>query len=241
MKCLEISKSLKHLLENHSEKGIKTLRSDNGGEFTSGEFNDLCKRSGIKREFSTPYNPQHNGVAERKNQTIMEVVKAMIHDQDLSMYLWAEVARTVDYVQNIMPHRELGNKTLKDLFSRKKPEVSHLRIFGCHVYVHIPKENRSKLDPSGKKGIIVGYNESSKGYRVHIPKLKKIEVCPNVIFDEDATFNRSRQRHAYEDLNEEPVAPQVTNTIVKERSIPEEYTPEDHDVEEPQRPVDLPT
>ena len=65
----------------------------------------------IKRELSTPYNPQQNGVAERKNRSIMEAVNAMIHDQDLSMYLWAEAARIVVYVQNRSPHKVLENKT----------------------------------------------------------------------------------------------------------------------------------
>ena len=73
----------KDLVENLSEKRSKTLRSDNGGEFTSNEFNDYCKEAGIKREFTIPYNTQQNGVAKMKNRSIMEVVKAMIHDQYL--------------------------------------------------------------------------------------------------------------------------------------------------------------
>ena len=91
-------KELKALIENHLEKKIKTFRSNNGGEFTSNEFKELCKYSGIKRELTTPYNPQQNGVAERKNRTIMEVARAMLHDQDLPMYLWEEVSRTTVYV-----------------------------------------------------------------------------------------------------------------------------------------------
>ena len=73
-------KEFKALIENHTEKKIKTFRSDNGGEFTSNEFKELCKDSGIKRELSTPYNPQQNGVVERKNRNIMEVARAMLHD-----------------------------------------------------------------------------------------------------------------------------------------------------------------
>ena len=91
-------KEFKALIENHTEKKIKTFQSDNGREFTSNEFKDLCKELKIKRELSTPYNPQHNAVAERKNRTIMEVARAMLHDQDLPMHLWAEAARTAVYV-----------------------------------------------------------------------------------------------------------------------------------------------
>ena len=104
-------KEFKALIESHIENKIKNFRSDNGGEFTSNEFKELCKESGIKREFSTPYNPQQNGIVERKNRTIMEATKAMLHDQDLPMHLWEEAARTTVYVQNRTPHRVLENKT----------------------------------------------------------------------------------------------------------------------------------
>ena len=90
------------MIENHTEKKIKTFRSDNGREFTSNEFKELCKESRIKRELSTPYNPQQNGVAEWKNRNIMEATKAMLHDQDLPMHLWAEAARTAVYVQTVL-------------------------------------------------------------------------------------------------------------------------------------------
>ena len=147
-------KEFKALVENLSEKKIKIFRSDNGGEFTLGEFKEFCKEVGIKRELSTPYNPQQNGVAERKNQTIMEAVKAMIHDQDLPMHLWAEATGIVVYVQN----QVIGNKTPKEVFSGEKLEVSHLRIFGCPIFIHVPMEKRTKLEPSGRKGIFVGYS-----------------------------------------------------------------------------------
>jgi hypothetical protein len=86
-------KEFKSLVENLSEKKIKILGSDNGGEYTSKEFKYFCRDVGIKRDLTTPYNPQQNGVAERKNRTIMEVVKVMIHDQDLPMHLWDEPSR----------------------------------------------------------------------------------------------------------------------------------------------------
>ena len=98
----------------------------------------------------------------------MEAVKAMIHDQDLSMHLWEEAARTTVYVQNRSPNCVLAKKTPEEMFTGENPEVSHLRIFGCLVYVHVPKDKKSKLDPSGKKGIFVGHSETLKAYRVYI-------------------------------------------------------------------------
>ena len=92
----------------------------------------------------------------------MEVSRAMLHDQDIPMHPWAEASRTTVYVQNHTPHRVLENKIPEQVFFGKKSEVNHLIIFGCPVYIHIPKEKRKKLDPSGKKGIFVGYSEISR-------------------------------------------------------------------------------
>ena len=91
-------KELKTLIENYTEKKIKIFRSDNGREFTSNKFKELCKDSRIKRELTTPYNPQQNGFVERTNRTIMEAARAMLHDQELPMHLWEEAARTMVYV-----------------------------------------------------------------------------------------------------------------------------------------------
>jgi transposase InsO family protein len=106
-------KEFKALVENLSERKINILKSNNGGEYTSNEFGSFCRDVRIKRELTTPYNPQQNGVVERKNITIMEVVKTMIHDQDIRMHLWDEASRKAVYVQNKLPHSALGFKTLK--------------------------------------------------------------------------------------------------------------------------------
>ena len=87
----------------------------------------------------------------------MEVVKTMIHDQDIPMCLWAEATMTIVYVQNCLSHSALGFKTPEEMFSGKNLEVSHLKIFVFPVFVHIMKEKRNKMEPSGKKGIFVGY------------------------------------------------------------------------------------
>ena len=102
----------------------------------------------------------------------MEAVKAMIHNQDLLMHLWAEATGTAVYVQNRSPHQGIGNKTLEEVFSGEKLEVSHLRIFGCPIFMHVPKDKRMKLEPLGRKGIFVGYNETSKAFRIYIPGFK---------------------------------------------------------------------
>jgi transposase InsO family protein len=168
-KVLNKFQEFKALVENLSERKIKVLRSDNGGEYTSNEIKDFSREAGIKRELTTPYNPQQNGVAERKKRLIVEAAKVMIHDQSLPMHLWAKASSTVVYVQNRSPHKILGNKTPEKVFTRKKLEVSYLRIFGCQVHIHLPEEKRTKLEPSGRKGIFLGYSETSKAYRIYSP------------------------------------------------------------------------
>jgi hypothetical protein len=109
------------------------------------------------------------------------------------MHLWDEAVRTTVYVQNILSHSELGFKTHEEMFTRNKPEVSHLKIFGCTVFMHIPKEKRTKLDPSGKKGIFVGYCEVSKAFKIFIPGYHHIDIRKDVTFDEDASLKGSKK------------------------------------------------
>ena len=149
----------KVLIENQTEKKIKILRTDHGTEYESNEFHDFCKEASIKRETTTPYTPEQNGVAERKNRMIVAVVRAMLHNQRLLKSLWAKAVNTAVYVQNRCPHQALGSKTPEEMFTGKKLDVSHFRIFGSPVYFHVPKEKRNKLGASGRKGIFVGYSK----------------------------------------------------------------------------------
>ena len=100
---------------------------------------------------------------------------------------------TVVYVQNRSSHKTLRKMMPEEAFTEVKPEVGHFRIFGCPVYFHIPKEKRTKLDPSGRKGTFVGYSESSKAYRIYIPGQRQIEVSRDVIFEEEIAFRRSKE------------------------------------------------
>ena len=131
---------------------------------------------------------------------------SLIHDQDIPIYLWVEATRTTVYVQNIIPHIELRFKTPEEMFTSKKPKVSHLKIFGFPVFVDIPKEKRTKLDPFRKKGIFVGYCEVSKAFRIYIPGYYHMEISRDVTFDKDATLKNSRKRQP-EETYEEVVAP----------------------------------
>ena len=136
------------------------------------------------------------------------------------MHLWEEASKTMVYVQNRTPHRVLENKTPEEIFSGKKPKVSHLRIFGYPVYIHIPKEKRTKIDPSGKKGIFVGYSESSKAYRIYFPRYKNIDISKGVTFDEDRAYNKSTKRPAEEP--EEVEAPRIHDTTMNEETQEED-------------------
>ena len=147
-------------METQTGRKIKSLRSDNGGEYTLGEFVDYCAEVGIRREFTVLYNPQQNGVAERKNRSIGGAAKAMLYYQWLPLFLWAEACNIAVYLQNRSPHRALGHMTLEEAFSGNKPDIGHLRIFGCITYSYIPKEKRTKLEPTAETGIFVGYNET---------------------------------------------------------------------------------
>ena len=158
----------------------------------------------------------------------MEVVKTMIHDQDLPMHLWDEAAIIVIYVQNRLSHRALEFKTPEEVYTGKKPQVSHLKTFGCPVYVHILKEKRNKLNPSGKKGIFVGYYEVSKASRIYISGFHHIKISRDVTFDEEETLKKSRRCHI-EEVHEEDVPPRRKEA----EPSPERIALEDHDMLEP--------
>jgi hypothetical protein len=214
-------------VENLTDNKINTMRYDNGGEYTFKELIAFCKEDGIMRDIIVPRNPQQNGVAKRNNITIEELVKEMMNDQNLSMFLWGEAAMTTVYVHNRSPCRILKNMTPEEAFSRKKPSVEQLRIFGCPVCIHVPKDKRKKLEPSGKRVIFVGYNESSKAYRIYVPGQHKIEISRDITFDERIAFKKSiesNEEEEHEDTKEE-------STCSPEQPIEEQEPP--HESVEP--------
>jgi len=107
---------------------------------------------------------------------IVGVAWAMLHDQGLPLHLWVEAYNTAIYVQNRCPHRILGMSTPKEAYSGKKPDLSHLRIFGANVYMHVTKDARKKLELTTKVGIFVGYTDTPHNYRVYLPDSGKTVV-----------------------------------------------------------------
>jgi hypothetical protein len=146
---------------------------------------------------------------------------------------------------NRLSHSALGLKRPEEMFTGKNLEVSHLKIFGCPMFIHIPKEKRNNLDPSRKQGIFVGYCEVSKAFRIYIPGQHHIEISRDVTFDEDAALKKSKLlEEVYE---EEPVIP---NTAMREvpraakpvREVvtsPDEELLEDHDIVEVKEPPQM--
>jgi hypothetical protein len=149
------------------------LRTDNGGEFCGNEFEEFYKKCGIGRQKTTPYTPQQNGVVERMNRKLMEKSRSMLSDAELGQEFWEEVVGTSCYLVNQSTSSVLDDKNPHEVWNEKNPSLQHLRVIGCDAYVHVPKENRRRLDKKAKKCIFIGYKYGVKGYNLWNPKTKK--------------------------------------------------------------------
>lgn len=178
-------KTFKNLVENQTGKTIKTLRTDNGGEYLSTVFEQFLKDSGIVHQLTVPRTAEQNGKAERLNRTIVEKVRCMLIDCKLPNSFWAEAAHTAVYLLNQSPTKCLEGKTPEEAWSNKKPNLEGLRIFGCKVHAHIAKEIRKKLDRKTIASIMVGYSTESKAYRLYNPSTGKVFVARDVVFFEE--------------------------------------------------------
>ncbi|KAJ0833844.1 putative RNA-directed DNA polymerase [Helianthus annuus] len=174
--AFERFKVFKALVEKESECSIKVLRTDRGGEFCSKEFNSFCEVNGIRRELSEPHTPQHNGVVERKNRTVMGMVRSMLKENKLPNYLWAEAVATAIYAINRSPTSAVEDKTPYQVWYNLKPDVTHMKVFGCVAYGHKFAQGRRKLDDRSNKMIFVGYSTNGTGYRLYSPATKKFET-----------------------------------------------------------------
>ncbi len=156
----------KYLVENASGRTVKVLRTDNGGEYTSAKFGDFLKCEGIRHERTIPRTPEQNGVAERMNRTLVETMRSMLSDAKLPQTFWGEALSTAVYLRNRSPTKAVRGMTPFEAWTKMKPSVGHLRVFGSDAYAHVPKEERRKLDSKAKKCTFVGYGDETKGYRL---------------------------------------------------------------------------
>lgn len=184
----EVFKRIKSMVERQCGKKLKTLKTDGGGEFTSGEFMSYCNDEGIIREVVPPYTPQQNGIAERKNRTIMNMVRTMLKGKNLPKELWGEAVSTAAYLLNRCLTKKLENITPEEVWSGFKPSLSHLRVFGSVAFRHIPGQLRKKLDDKGEKLLLVGYHPTG-GYKLFDMSSKRIVVSRDVIVDEIRMFD----------------------------------------------------
>ncbi|UYV61250.1 hypothetical protein LAZ67_1004107 [Cordylochernes scorpioides] len=139
---------------------------------------------GIVHELTAPYTPEQNGISERDNRTIVESARCLLHGRKMPLELWAEAVNTAVYLLNRCTTKVLGNSTPYEIWYKRKPSILHLKTFGCNAYVHIPKDNRKKLDKKSIRTFFVGYTETNKNYRMWDPIARKIIISRDVIFTE---------------------------------------------------------
>ncbi|GJT00072.1 putative ribonuclease H-like domain-containing protein [Tanacetum coccineum] len=180
-----ILKSFITKIENVVDKKVKIIRCDNGTEFKNKVMSEFCEQKGIKREYSVARTPQQNGVAERRNRTLIEAARTMLANSKLPTTFWTEVVNTVCYVQNRILIVKPQNKTPYELFRGRTPALSIMRAFGCHVTILNTLDYLGKFDGKSDEGFFVGYLINSKAFRVYNIRTRKVEEKLHIRFLED--------------------------------------------------------
>ena len=157
---IEVFSKFKSMVERQSGRKLKVLRTDGGGEYVSKDFDRLCEKEGIVHEVVPPYTPQQNGIAERKNRTIMNMVRSMLKGKNLPKEFWGEAVTTATYILNRCPTKKLERITPEECWSGVKPSLSHLKVFGSIAHRHVPDQLRRKLDDKSSQMILVGYHST---------------------------------------------------------------------------------
>ncbi|UYV70680.1 K02A2.6-like, partial [Cordylochernes scorpioides] len=193
-----------YVISAHTEfgKNIQTIRTDNGREYVNRQVEDFLNQSGIKHQLTVPYSPAQNGVAERKNRSLMEMTRCMLFDSGLPQSLWAEAVTTANYLHNRIPSKAT-DKTPFELWTNRKPSLKHLKRFGCKAFAYIPKIKRNKLDSKVIEGIFLGYDDRSKGYRI-LHDTDNITISRSVKFIE--------KENGFHHASAKTTSPQVLST-----------------------------
>jgi hypothetical protein len=188
-------KEFRTMVEKNTGKSIKILHSNQGGEYKSGDFIKYCKDLGIVQKLTVPHTPRQNGVAERKNITLVECARNMMKGKNLFNTFWAEAINIVVYLKNISPARCLDNITHFEALYGSKHIIHNLKVFGCKDFAHIPKENRKKIDAKSIKCIFIGYCFEFKVYKLFDPSTHKVFASRDVRFHEQDAGNHDDNNH----------------------------------------------
>jgi hypothetical protein len=182
--AFEAFKEFKVRVENETGEKISTLRSDNRGKYIDSTFNNFLKLFSIHHQYTTPYTPQQNGVAERFNKTIMEVVQTMLYDMEMAREFWGEGVMMAIYTRNWSPSCSIDNVTPYSLYKLHTLDISHLRVFGSTAYALVLSPC-TKLEPKMRTCLLLGYDKHSKGYKLVDVNTMDIVRSRNVTFIED--------------------------------------------------------
>ncbi|BBH01411.1 hypothetical protein Prudu_011666 [Prunus dulcis] len=174
-------------------RNIQVLRSDNGGEYVNMELRSFLELHGIVHQTTCPYTPQQNGVAERKNRHLLEMVRASLIEAHLPLHYWGEALMSAAYLINRLPSRTINFHTpFQELTSQtSSPPTPNLppRTLGCVAFVHLhPHQRHNKLEPRAIRCVFLGYATTQKGYRCYHPSSKKMFITQDVIFHENEMF-----------------------------------------------------
>ncbi|KAG6590624.1 Integrase catalytic core protein [Phytophthora cinnamomi] len=173
-------------VEKQFDARVKFVRHDGAKEFATNSLLAYYEDHGIEVQPTVRYAHQTNATAERANRTIVTIGRSMLHYAGLDKTFWAEAAMTAIYIKNRLPSPKSPDKTPFEIVYKSKPNVKHMRIFGCKAYVLTPKEKRLKWDPKAREGIFMGYEERSKAYRVYDIEAGQVVISRDVTFDESS-------------------------------------------------------
>ncbi|KAK8934099.1 Methylthioribose kinase [Platanthera zijinensis] len=222
---------------------IALIRSDHGTEFDSLLMQEFCQSEGIRHTFSAPRTPQQNGVAERKNRTLIESATTLLADAHLPLSFWAEAVNTSNYVLNRSLIHKLKGKTPYELLKGKKPKIGYFKVFGCTCFIHNnDKKYLAKFQAKADEGVFLGYSMIIKAYRVYNKSSCKIEESVHIIFDEANMSFKEKNASTIEPLQVHSLAEDLNKLQVAEKNESSDDEEEVQHLEEnhPEEPVAAP-
>ena len=190
--CATMSDSFKWYLAwitRQKHVSIKRIQTDNGGEYLRREFQYIFAQEGIIHETTSPYTPEHNGIAKHYNRTLQEGTLTIQHDANLSNRFWVSAIHTVNFIRNHIIHSRL-NTSPYEAFWGSKPKIDWLRTYGSKCWALIPKVSQQKGTYKSVEGIFVGYFDDSKAYKIWILRTQTVLKARDVIFDESNHIER---------------------------------------------------